>query len=75
MAANKEIQDKHFPLMGHTIAMLYEPQKVFIEPYVTKGQVVIGIQRWTKNGQAILLVGRSIEKKLMLTSRSRKPME
>ena len=40
MEKNKEIGDRHFPLIGHKIARLFEPPKKFIEPYVKKGQVV-----------------------------------
>ncbi|MCG3259876.1 MAG: class I SAM-dependent methyltransferase [Candidatus Heimdallarchaeota archaeon] len=40
MTKNKEKRDKHFPLIGHRIARLFEPPKKFIVSYVTKGQVV-----------------------------------
>ena len=40
MANYSEKKDKHFPLIAHKIARLSEPPKVFIEPYVSKGQVV-----------------------------------
>ena len=40
MVKNKEKRDKHFPLIGHKIARLFEPPKKFVDSYVTQGQVV-----------------------------------
>lgn len=37
---NKTQKDKQFPLIGHKIARLFEPNKKFIESYVQEGQIV-----------------------------------
>ena len=40
MVNSKEKKDKHFSLIIHKIARLFEPPKTIIETYVKKGQVV-----------------------------------
>ncbi|MBY9001037.1 MAG: class I SAM-dependent methyltransferase [Candidatus Heimdallarchaeota archaeon] len=40
MENSKEKKDKHFSLVIHKIARLFEPPKTILEPYIIKGQVV-----------------------------------
>ena len=40
MIKNKEQKNKQFPIIGHTFARLFGPNKKFIESYVHEGQIM-----------------------------------